>query len=64
MRPNVGDRSFAHDAAFVQQQDPERFRRLLAMEQHEVARRYSVYEQLAKLSFGNGQSGTARPTDK
>jgi pyruvate-ferredoxin/flavodoxin oxidoreductase len=49
----------------VQQQDPERFQRLLAMEQHEVALRYSIYEQLSKLSVPtNGQSGTARPTDK
>jgi pyruvate-ferredoxin/flavodoxin oxidoreductase len=49
----------------VQQQDPERFRRLLEMEQHEVAMRYSIYEQLTKLSVPpNGQSGTARPTDK
>jgi pyruvate-ferredoxin/flavodoxin oxidoreductase len=47
----------------VQQQDPERFRRLLDMEQHEVARRYSLYEQMAKMTY-DGQSGTARPTDK
>jgi pyruvate-ferredoxin/flavodoxin oxidoreductase len=49
----------------VQQQDPERFRHLLELEQHEVARRYSLYEQMAKMTYGNnGQSGTARPTDK
>ncbi len=48
----------------VQQQNPERFKQLLALEQHEVATRFSIYEQLAKLSVPNGQSGTARPTDK
>jgi pyruvate-ferredoxin/flavodoxin oxidoreductase len=48
----------------VQQQDPERYRHLLALEQHEVTTRFSIYEQLAKLSVPNPQSGTARPADK
>jgi pyruvate-ferredoxin/flavodoxin oxidoreductase len=47
----------------VQQQDPERFRRLLKMEQHEVKMRFGIYEQLAKLSVGNSQA-TERPADK
>ena len=48
----------------VQQQDPERFRRLLEMEQHEVTTRYALYEQMAKLPVPNPKSGTERPADK
>ncbi|WP_353510801.1 pyruvate:ferredoxin (flavodoxin) oxidoreductase, partial [Intrasporangium sp.] len=33
----------------VQQQDPQRFARLLELEQQEVASRYRLYEQMAKL---------------
>jgi pyruvate-ferredoxin/flavodoxin oxidoreductase len=48
----------------VQQQDPERYRHLLELAQHEVSMRFGIYEQLAKLSVPNGRSGTARPTEK
>jgi pyruvate-ferredoxin/flavodoxin oxidoreductase len=48
----------------VKQQKPERYRHLLELAQHEVTTRFGIYEQLAKLSVPNGQSGTARPTDK
>jgi pyruvate-ferredoxin/flavodoxin oxidoreductase len=43
----------------VQQQNPERYKKLLEMEQHEVASRFSIYEQLAKLSVRNGQDKPA-----
>ncbi len=35
----------------VEQMDPTRYKMLLAMAQHEVTTRFSVYEQLAKLAF-------------
>jgi pyruvate-ferredoxin/flavodoxin oxidoreductase len=35
----------------VEQMDPARYKMLLAMAQHEVTTRFSVYEQLAKLAF-------------
>jgi pyruvate-ferredoxin/flavodoxin oxidoreductase len=39
----------------VEQQNPERFRKLLTMAQQEVTMRFSMYEQLAKLAVpGNG----------
>jgi len=65
--PKAGvDKYMANETRFrvVQQQDPERYRHLLSLEQHEVTMRFSIYEQLAKLSVPNGQTGTDRPTDK
>ncbi|MBE3072295.1 MAG: pyruvate:ferredoxin (flavodoxin) oxidoreductase [Acidobacteria bacterium] len=41
----------------VEQQDPERFRHLLAEAQKEVTMRFSVYEQLAKLTFSGATTG-------
>ncbi|HVN84161.1 MAG TPA: pyruvate:ferredoxin (flavodoxin) oxidoreductase, partial [Candidatus Binatia bacterium] len=37
----------------VEQQDPARFRQLLAAAQEEVARRFAIYEQLAKISVAS-----------
>jgi pyruvate-ferredoxin/flavodoxin oxidoreductase len=34
----------------IEQQNPEHFKKLLAQSQHEVSNRYSVYEQLSKLT--------------
>jgi pyruvate-ferredoxin/flavodoxin oxidoreductase len=65
--PPKGDvaKYMANETRFrvVQQQDPERFRRLLELEQHEVANRYRLYEQMAKLPV-NGNPETERPADK
>ncbi|MBE3112726.1 MAG: 4Fe-4S dicluster domain-containing protein, partial [Acidobacteria bacterium] len=41
----------------VEQQDPERFKHLLAEAQKEVTMRFSVYEQLAKLTFSGATTG-------
>ena len=41
----------------VEQQNPERFRKLLTMAQQEVTMRFSMYEQLAKLAVP-GNDGT------
>ena len=38
----------------VEQQNPERFKTLLAAAQREVAMRFGLYEQLAKLHYSNG----------
>jgi pyruvate-ferredoxin/flavodoxin oxidoreductase len=46
----------------VEQQNPERFRHLLAMAQKEVTMRFSVYEQLAKLAFSEARD--SKPADK
>ena len=46
----------------VEQQNPERYRRLLAEAQKEVTMRFSVYEQLAKLAFSGPKDG--QPADK
>ena len=34
----------------IEQQNPEHFKKLLAQSQHEISNRYSVYEQLSKLT--------------
>jgi len=41
----------------VQQQDPERYKTLLAAAQKEVAFRYGIYEQLAKLAVPGKPAG-------
>ena len=41
----------------VQQQDPERYKILLAAAQKEVAFRFGVYEQLAKLAVPGKPAG-------
>ena len=35
----------------IEQQNPEHFKKLLDQSQHDIANRYSVYEQLAKLTI-------------
>jgi pyruvate-ferredoxin/flavodoxin oxidoreductase len=40
----------------VQQQNPERYKELLAAAQKEVASRYVIYEQMAKMTMGNGKT--------
>jgi len=48
----------------VEQMNPERFKKLLKDAQNEVSTRFSVYEQLAKLSFGgNGGRGAGKATE-
>jgi len=39
----------------VEQQDPERFKKLLRAEQAEVTSRFGIYEQMANLSYTRGQ---------
>ena len=41
----------------VEQQNPERFRQLVAAAQKEVTTRFSIYEQLAKLAFSGPTTG-------
>ncbi len=41
----------------VEQQNPDRYRHLLTLAQREVALRFGIYEQLAKLSVPNGKPG-------
>ena len=48
----------------VEQMNPERFKMLLKSAQHEVSSRFSIYEQLAKLSFGgNGGHGATKAAE-
>ena len=35
----------------VEQMDPERYKTLMGRAQHDLATRFSVYEQLSKLAF-------------
>jgi pyruvate/2-oxoacid:ferredoxin oxidoreductase beta subunit len=48
-------RFMANETRFrvVQQQNPERYKTLLAHEQQEVLTRFTIYEQLAKLNYGS-----------
>ncbi|HUI24673.1 MAG TPA: pyruvate:ferredoxin (flavodoxin) oxidoreductase [Candidatus Kryptonia bacterium] len=39
----------------VEQQDPARFKTLLAAAQNEVSRRFAIYEQLAKMTVASGK---------
>jgi pyruvate-ferredoxin/flavodoxin oxidoreductase len=51
--PKIALREFAHNETrfrVVEQQDPARFRRLLAAAQRQVSGRYAIYEQLARLA--------------
>jgi pyruvate-ferredoxin/flavodoxin oxidoreductase len=43
----------------VEQMNPERFKRLVQDAQREVSARFSIYEQLARLSFGGNSGGGA-----
>ena len=50
--PKTSVKDFARNETrfrMVEQQDPERFRQLMAAEQQEVSSRFKIYEQLAKL---------------
>jgi pyruvate-ferredoxin/flavodoxin oxidoreductase len=46
----------------VAQENPERFKRLLGMAQHEAERRFRVYEDLAHLHLRQAQEGARAPT--
>jgi pyruvate-ferredoxin/flavodoxin oxidoreductase len=50
-------RFMANETRFrvVNQQNPERYKMLLAAEQHEVAMRYGLYEQMAKMTYSTGK---------
>jgi pyruvate-ferredoxin/flavodoxin oxidoreductase len=51
--PKQGIMEFAHNETrfrMVEQQDPTRFRRLMAQAQHDVTRRVALYEHLAHLA--------------
>ncbi len=39
----------------VEQQNPARYKTLLAAAQKEVASRFALYEQMAKMTMGNGK---------
>ena len=52
--PKIGLKEFVRNETrfrIVEQQDPERFRRLMAAAQREVTNRFATYEQLAKLAM-------------
>ncbi len=56
--PKGGVASFmANESRFrvVQQQNPENYKNLVAAAQREVTMRYGLYEQMAKLHYGNGK---------
>ena len=55
-KADVG-RFMANETRFrvVNQQNPERYKMLLAAAQHEVAMRYGLYEQMAKMHYSNGK---------
>jgi pyruvate-ferredoxin/flavodoxin oxidoreductase len=55
-KADVG-RFMANETRFrvVNQQNPERYKMLLAAAQHEVAMRYGLYEQMAKMNYSNGK---------
>jgi hypothetical protein len=39
----------------VHQQNPERYKTLLAAAQREVAMRFGLYEQMAKMNYSTGK---------
>jgi len=39
----------------VNQQNPERYRMLLTAAQREIAMRYGLYEQMAKMNYSTGK---------
>ena len=55
--PKQGIMDFVHNETrfrMVEQQDPARFRRLMALAQHDVRRRVALYEHLAHLALPRG----------
>jgi pyruvate-ferredoxin/flavodoxin oxidoreductase len=57
--PKAGIQKFmANETRFrvVEQQNPERYKMLLASAQQEVTSRFALYEQMAKMTMGNAKT--------